>query len=512
VNGPAYGGGTGSGGGTGDGDRRDGREGGAAAPGPTPAAPGPGPAGPRPAAPGSGAAASAPAVPDHHTLRSLLGAWALSACSREEARTVEVHQKECRACAEEGMRLREAVHLLHQEESLDLDPLLRARVLENCLGRRAARIPMPDWAGPYGSEAARLDALLRDLGEGYWSAPVDLRWFDGAPATRRVTVGQVIAHLTAVDGLVARSLGLATAGAVSGGPVPPAGPAEAVELAAPGVFGTPGSAAGPRSSGAGPRPVTGTADEAGADAAAGGDRWAAGEAGSGAGPGGAGPDAGAGTDAGPGAGLPLDPWERTEAHWAANRRLSCAELRTAWREQSLDLVRTVSFAGRAAGGLDVGYGAFSLPLRDAFLDRALECWIHAGDIADAVDYPYAPPAPRALHQMIDLAARMLPSALAERRRAGLAASRPRLVAAGSRGRSLRLEIDGEGGGDWYVSVDSPAATASDQDVVAHVAMDGADFCQLVAGHVRPEDAAVGRSGDYTVIRDVLYAAASMSRI
>ncbi|CAM5622875.1 hypothetical protein SVIOM74S_04797 [Streptomyces violarus] len=39
--------------------------------------------------------------------------------------------------------------------------------------------------------------------------------------------------------------------------------------------------------------------------------------------------------------------------------------------------------------MPVSYGDFELPLRDAMLDRAFECWVHAEDIAEAVDYPYA---------------------------------------------------------------------------------------------------------------------------
>ncbi|MEC3994707.1 maleylpyruvate isomerase N-terminal domain-containing protein [Actinacidiphila sp. DG2A-62] len=393
---------------------------------------------------------------DHPTLKSLLGAWALSACSREEALAVEVHLTDCAACADEALRLRDAVRLLHQEESLDLDPLLRARVLEGCLGRRPARIPTPEWAGPYGAEAARLDALLRDLGDGYWEAPVDLRWFDGAPATRRFTVGQVIAHLSAVDGLVTRSLGLAGSGGAGG-----------------------------------------SRDEGGSGGASG----------SGA-PEGRGPLRRARQDVE----LPLDPWQRTEAHWSARRHLPGATLRSQWREQSLTLMRTVSFAGRGAAELPVDYGAFTLPLQDAFLDRAFECWIHAGDIAEAVDYPYDPPPPHALHGMVDLAARLLPGVLAERRRTGLAESPARLLPAGRAGRSLRLEIEGAGGGDWYLPLDSPGATASPDEMVAHVAMDSVEFCQLAAGHVEPERAAAGRLGDRTAVRDVLYAAASLSRL
>jgi Mycothiol maleylpyruvate isomerase N-terminal domain len=395
-----------------------------------------------------------PAVPDqlsrydHGTLKSLLGAWALSVCSRDEALAVEVHLTDCAACAEEALRLRDAVGLLHQEESLDLDPLLRARVLEGCLGRRPARIPLPEWAGPYDAEAARLDALLRDLGDGYWKAPVRLQWFDGAPVTQQFTVGQVISHLTAVDSLVARALGLPAEGAdaadqpehtLTGGRVPP----------------RPGHCA----------------DD-----------------------------------------LPVDPWERTAAHWSLQQHLPGATLRSRWREQSHHLVRTVSFAGRGVAGLDVDYGESALPLRDAFLDRAFECWIHATDIAEAVDYPYNPPAPRHLHRLVDLAARLLPGALAQRRRAGLTTSVSRLAAAGAPGRSLWLEIEGDGGGDWYLPLDSPGAIASEEGMVAHVAMDSLEFCQLAAGHVEPERTAAGQLGDRAVIRDVLFAAASLSRL
>jgi hypothetical protein len=148
------------------------------------------------------------------------------------------------------------------------------------------------------------------------------------------------------------------------------------------------------------------------------------------------------------------------------------------------------------------------------LDRAFECWVHAEDIAEAVDYPYDPPSPRHLHRMIDLGARMLPSALAARRRAGLAAPAQgrRLVPAGEPGRSLRLEIEGLGGGEWLIPLDSPAAVGSPDHEVAHVALDGVEFCRLAAGRVSPAEAAAGRLGDREAIRDVLFAAASLSRM
>ncbi|MEU5028762.1 zf-HC2 domain-containing protein [Streptomyces milbemycinicus] len=394
--------------------------------------------------PGPDAASDAPSGPDtgpdpepfdppllsHAVLKSLLGAWALTACPPEETAAVEAHLNHCTPCAEEALRLREAVGLLHTEQSLDLDPLLRSRVLAGCLGRRPARIPVPDWAGVYDAEAARLDALLRDMGEAEWRAPVRLRWFDGERLVGRdTTVAGVIGHLMVVDGILAASLGL-------------------------------------------PDPL--------------------------------------------GAHAPGSPADRTEAYWRgvpARGPKAAGEpgaVREPWREQGHALVRTVSFAGRGVRDLSVPYGDFSLPMRDSFLDRAFECWVHAGDIAEAIDYPYEPPASAHLRPMVDLCARLLPDALAERRRAGLAGPPRRLVEAGAPGRTLHLEV--EGSGDWYIPLDSPAAKPSPEDAVAHIALDREAFYQLAAGHVPPQEAAAGQLGDPEAIRDVLFATASLSRL
>ncbi|GAA0931913.1 hypothetical protein GCM10009549_55760 [Streptomyces thermoalcalitolerans] len=289
---------------------------------------------------------------------------------------------------------------------------------------------MPEWAAPYDAETARLDALLQDMGDSEWHAPVRLRWFTDEGATsRRTTVAGVIAHLLSVDGLVAVALGLDD------------------------PLGDLGARAGR-----------------------------------------------------------LTPAARTEAYWRASHFPPTRSVRAPWREQSRALVRTVSPGGTDMADLTVSYGDFEIPLPDAMLDRAFECWVHAEDIARAVDYPYEPPAPRHLHEMIDLAARMLPLVLAARRRAGLAPPVRHLVAAGEPGRSLRLEIEGQGGGQWLLPLDSPGAVGSAEYEVAHVALDGLEFCRLAAGHLAPHEAAAGQFGDREAIRDVLYATASMSRL
>ncbi|MGY1436345.1 zf-HC2 domain-containing protein [Streptomyces reniochalinae] len=408
---------------------------------------------------------------DHTVLKSLLGAWALAACSAEETAAVEAHLTDCAPCADEALRLRDAVGLLHSDDSLDLDPELRAQVLEGCLESRPARIPLPTWAAPFDAETARLDALLRDMAAEEWRAPVRLRWFDGRRETdRETTVAGILGHLLAVDGLVAAGLGL-----------PDPLPAGALRVE---------------------------------------------------------------HDAGP--------QTRTELYWALDRAAPhTPAARRPWREQSHAMIRDVSFLTAAdaegpeagigttdtartadaahtadaadtahtadtgdtgAGSRLVSYGGFSLPLPDAFLDRAFECWMHAQDIAEAVDYPYGPPVAAHLTPLVDLAARQLPGALAARRRAGLAPPPRGLAPAGAPGRTLHLEVEGEGGGDWYLPLDSPGARAGPEETVAHVALDSLEFCQLAAGHVPPLEAAAGQDGDRDAIRDVLFAAASLSRM
>ncbi|MFB8102422.1 zf-HC2 domain-containing protein [Streptomyces sp. NPDC056007] len=388
------------------------------------------PAGPVPSLPVT--AVSSPVL-SHQVLKALLGAWALSACSAEETAAVEEHLTECAPCADEALRLRDAVGLLHTDGSLDLDPTLRTRVLDGCLGRRPARIPIPEWATAYDAETARLDALLRDIGDSEWHAPVRLQWFEEERAvTRRTTVAGVIGHLMAVDGLVSAALGLE--------------------------------------------------DPLGADGVTGG------------------------------AEVPLSPTRRTETFWAATYPPATRAVREPWRDLTHELIRTASLAAPNVAERSVSYGDFALPLQDALLDRAFECWVHGTDIAEAVDYPYGPPSAAHLHRMIDLAARMLPAALAGRRRAGLAGPARDLVAPGEPGRSLHLEVEGHGGGDWYIALDSPAAVGSPDRAVAQVALDGVEFCQLVAGHISPVEAAAGQEGDREAIRDVLFASASLSRL
>ncbi|MFG3103649.1 zf-HC2 domain-containing protein [Streptomyces sp. NPDC048182] len=375
---------------------------------------------------------------EHADAAALLGAWALRACSAEETARVDAHLTDCAPCAEEAERLRSAVDLLHPHVDLDLPPTLRAEVLGACFSARKPAVSVPDYAQPYDAETARLDALLADLSGQEWATPVQLEWFeDESSATRSTSVAGVLGHLMAVDGMVAKTLGL-------------------------------------------PDPMTSSETAA------------------------------------------SDPLSRTEAVWQQMRHTPqgpgadadspLTSMRETWRNQSYELIRTCSFSGAGVADIGVPYGDAVLPLRLALLDRAFETWIHATDIADAVDYPYVPPVPEHLRTLISVAVEMLPAILAARRQAGLASPPLPMTRPDARARSLRLQIEGESGGDWYLPLDGADGPAGPDNCVSHVVLDEVEFCRLAAGHLPPRQVAAAQQGDETAALELLYAMASMSRI
>jgi uncharacterized protein (TIGR03083 family) len=128
----------------------------------------------------------------------LIGAWALDACSPAEAELVEAHLSTCPDCAREARELREAAAGLGGD-------LLRppagsfARLRAAAHERRRPATPAPAYAAPYAAQVAALDLLLSDL------TPEDWR---RTAAHGELTVHELIAHLTATDGLIAAALGL----------------------------------------------------------------------------------------------------------------------------------------------------------------------------------------------------------------------------------------------------------------------------------------------------------------
>ncbi|MFF4651703.1 zf-HC2 domain-containing protein [Streptomyces sp. NPDC001380] len=204
---------------------------------------------------------------------------------------------------------------------------------------------------------------------------------------------------------------------------------------------------------------------------------------------------------------PDGPWaavaDRTARMAGAHAGSGHDEVRSLWREQTRALVRAASLAGPAGGDLEVDYGDARLPARDAFVDRAFECWIHADDVARAVDYPYEPPSGPHLRRMVDLAARMLPAALGGLRGTAPAPDGPTRV--------LRLVIEGAAAGEWLVPLDTAGPPGAEAEPVASLVVDGLEFCYLAAAHRDPARMPVGQHGDGEAVREVLRAVPLLSR-
>ncbi|OIV36537.1 hypothetical protein BIV57_15760 [Mangrovactinospora gilvigrisea] len=383
-------------------------------------------------------------------MRSLLGAWALTACPPEEVVALEAHLTECGDCRTEAVRLRDAAGWLFGDEPLLVTAELRAQVLAGCLGRRPARVRLPGWAAPLDAEAARLDAMLRDLNESEWLTPVDAPWLgrgDAADGSGRWTVVGILCRLTAGDTAVSAALGASD-------------------------------------------PV----------------------------PGGRGTASGVGSSARDGIAA------RTERLVDAWRRHGPERVRQLWREQGRMLVQGAALAGPDAWSLPVvasgeGVEVRRAVLRDALVERAFACWIHAEDVAEAVGQVFEPPRPGHLHAYLENTVSRLPGALDALRRAGRAASgtggpQVRGTEAAAGARVLRLELEGAGGGEWLVPLDEPGGEVipAEQELgagaaeVAHLVTDGRDFCRLAAGRVSVNDVATGAVGDSAAVHDLLHAA------
>jgi hypothetical protein len=128
--------------------------------------------------------------------------------------------------------------------------------------------------------------------------------------------------------------------------------------------------------------------------------------------------------------------------------------------------------------------------------RAFETWVHTDDLHRAAGVPGSPPEVRHLELMSALASRVLPLALA--------------VAGRARdGKTARLVLTGDGGGDWLVPMGAGGGTA-EPDVT--VTADVIDWCRLVGDRITPDQARVDVDGDEALGRDLVAAAPALATL
>jgi uncharacterized protein (TIGR03083 family) len=133
---------------------------------------------------------------------------------------------------------------------------------------------------------------------------------------------------------------------------------------------------------------------------------------------------------------------------------------------------------------------------DTLLVRSFESWIHTDDLRLAAGLPTAPPEPRHLSLMSDLAGRILPLALAVAGRT-------------HDGRTARLVLTGDGGGDWLVVMGTGEAAARP---AVTVTADVLDWCRLVGDRIDPAELHYSVDGDPELGRDLVASASALATL
>ncbi len=133
----------------------------------------------------------------------LLGAWALDACDAEETAAVTAHVHRCAACAQEAATLRQtAAALATLTDRADTgaeSPPPTAQVVTAALARRRPAPSVPAFAAPFAAAAGLFESALAELDSPARAAPSPVRGW---------TIGDLVTHVAATDGLLAAAIGI----------------------------------------------------------------------------------------------------------------------------------------------------------------------------------------------------------------------------------------------------------------------------------------------------------------
>lgn len=138
----------------------------------------------------------------------------------------------------------------------------------------------------------------------------------------------------------------------------------------------------------------------------------------------------------------------------------------------------------------VRFHHLDLSLRSMIGVRLFEVWTHTEDIRRATGRELVAPSPARLTVMSNLAVGALPLGLL-------------LAGIDDPGRTVRVVLTGEGGGEWVQALALGAAPGAPE---ATLEADVVDFCRLAAQRLAPAELAHRVTGDEGAVRDVLVGA------
>jgi uncharacterized protein (TIGR03083 family) len=184
---------------------------------------------------------------------------------------------------------------------------------------------------------------------------------------------------------------------------------------------------------------------------------------------------------------------RTSAFVEKFRDRPRREVRMLWRD-SVNLV--ARWAEDAPSGKRVR--VFALPFsREAILvSRSFETWTHADDIRRAIGRPPSPPPPPVLHRMADLSVMIVPASL-------------EMVERAHRGKTARVVLTGEGGGDWLIPLGFSEASAT-PDVV--LTADVVAWCRCASERLEPDALPRDVEGDPALADDLVAASSAFATL
>lgn len=184
---------------------------------------------------------------------------------------------------------------------------------------------------------------------------------------------------------------------------------------------------------------------------------------------------------------------RTAAFIDRYRDQPLRDVRMLWRDS---VAAVAQWGEHAPAGKRVR--VFGLPFaRDSILvARSFETWTHADDIRRAIGRPLSAPPPPVLHRMADLSVMIVPASL-------------EIVERAHRGKTARVVLTGDGGGDWLIPLGFSEASAT-PDVV--LTADVVAWCRCASERLAPDALPRDVEGDPALADDLVAASSAFATL